>query len=196
MGVILGTAAYMAPEQAQGQGRRSPRRHLGVRRRALRDAHGHAPVRRRDRVRRARGGPDARAGLEGAARRHAALRAPAARALPRSRSEEAPARHRRGGAPAREPGADRQRRRPGGSTRRRRPARTRGLGRGGARPRRDRDRARRSRAVHRRSTGVSLPLHLSLRFDPSDITPPSAASFHPTGSWSVPGAPAGRGVPE
>ena len=36
--MILGTAAYMAPEQARGQGRRPARGHLGVRRRALRDA--------------------------------------------------------------------------------------------------------------------------------------------------------------
>ena len=34
---ILGTAAYMAPEQAKGQSGRQARRHLGVRRRALRD---------------------------------------------------------------------------------------------------------------------------------------------------------------
>ena len=37
--MILGTAAYMAPEQAQGQDRRQARGHLGVRRRAVRDAH-------------------------------------------------------------------------------------------------------------------------------------------------------------
>ena len=34
MGMILGTAAYMAPEQAKGRAGRSPRRRLGVRRRA------------------------------------------------------------------------------------------------------------------------------------------------------------------
>ena len=38
MGMILGTAAYMAPEQAKGKAGRQARRHLGVRRRALRDA--------------------------------------------------------------------------------------------------------------------------------------------------------------
>ena len=37
-GVILGTAAYMAPEQARGKAGRPARRHLGLRRRALRDA--------------------------------------------------------------------------------------------------------------------------------------------------------------
>ncbi len=38
-GMIIGTAAYMSPEQAQGQGRRQAHRHLGLRCRALRDAH-------------------------------------------------------------------------------------------------------------------------------------------------------------
>ena len=37
-GVILGTAAYMSPEQARGAGGRQAHRHLGVRLRALRDA--------------------------------------------------------------------------------------------------------------------------------------------------------------
>ena len=37
-GVMLGTAAYMAPEQAKREGGRQARRHLGVRLRAVRDA--------------------------------------------------------------------------------------------------------------------------------------------------------------
>ncbi|MCK7496516.1 MAG: hypothetical protein MZW92_40605 [Comamonadaceae bacterium] len=45
--MILGTAAYMAPEQARGKAGRQARRHLGVRRRPLRDAHGPAALPRR-----------------------------------------------------------------------------------------------------------------------------------------------------
>ena len=55
-GVILGTAAYMAPEQAKGKAGRQARRHLGVRVRALRDAHRPTRVRRRGRHRHARRG--------------------------------------------------------------------------------------------------------------------------------------------
>ena len=49
-GVILGTAAYMSPEQARGQAGRQARRHLGLRLRAVRDADREASVRRGGRV--------------------------------------------------------------------------------------------------------------------------------------------------
>ena len=48
-GMILGTAAYMSPEQATRQGRGQAGRHLGVWLRALRDADGPACVWRRRR---------------------------------------------------------------------------------------------------------------------------------------------------
>ena len=51
MGVILGTAAYMSPEQAKGRAGRQAQRHLGVRLRALRDADGQTRVSGRRRVR-------------------------------------------------------------------------------------------------------------------------------------------------
>ena len=47
-GIILGTAAYMSPEQAKGFAGRSPQRRLLVRRRALRDADRPAAVPGRD----------------------------------------------------------------------------------------------------------------------------------------------------
>ena len=76
--MILGTAAYMAPEQATRQGRRQTRRHLGVRRRALRDAHRQAAVCRRDDLATRSAAILAQSTSESAAR--AAARAPADRA--------------------------------------------------------------------------------------------------------------------
>ena len=52
--MILGTAAYMVAGAGAGQAGRQARRHLGVRLRALRDAHRKRALRRRGRVRHAR----------------------------------------------------------------------------------------------------------------------------------------------
>ena len=67
-GLILGTAAYMSPEQARGRAGRQARRHLGLRRPAVRDAHRPAALRGRDGERRARRGAEDRARLDDAAR--------------------------------------------------------------------------------------------------------------------------------
>ena len=65
-GVILGTAAYMSPEQARGRpSTRAPT--LGVRLRALRDAHRPPRLRRRHDVRPDRAHPPSRARLDAAA---------------------------------------------------------------------------------------------------------------------------------
>ena len=45
-GVILGTAAYMSPGAGQGEVGRPPRRRLGLRRGAVRNAHGKAAIQR------------------------------------------------------------------------------------------------------------------------------------------------------
>ena len=81
-GMILGTAAYMAPEQARGRTRRQARGHLGVRRRALRDADRRARVSRRRPHRHARGGRPCRAGLDAAASAAAADARPVPAAVP------------------------------------------------------------------------------------------------------------------
>ena len=63
-GMILGTAAYMAPEQARGQGGRFARRHLVVRCGALRDANGPSAVRGSNDFRYARNGTENGTGFE------------------------------------------------------------------------------------------------------------------------------------
>ena len=68
-GLILGTAAYMSPEQARGQRRGQAHGRLGVRLRALRDAHRTAGVPGRDGLRHDRRDPEPRAGLDRAATR-------------------------------------------------------------------------------------------------------------------------------
>ncbi len=117
----------MSPEQARGKPRRQARRHLGLRCRALRDADRAAPVRRRDRVRRARGGAHPDTPTTRRCRRHDARERPRpGAALPGARPKAAAARHRRSHDRARQ----RRRRRP---SRRRLPCR-RAAGRRAASP--------------------------------------------------------------
>ena len=78
-GHVMGTIAYMSPEQARGAGGRRPDRHLVAGRDALRDDRWAQPVRRDEQQR--------------CARRHPAERAPAARAL-RARGAGGTAAHR------------------------------------------------------------------------------------------------------
>ena len=81
MGVLLGTAAYMAPNRRGKSGGRA-RRHLGIRMRAVRDARRTPAVSRRGDHRCAGESHRAGTGLAGAAGHHAARRAPAAPPMP------------------------------------------------------------------------------------------------------------------
>ena len=84
VGVILGTAAYMSPEQAKGRAGGQAERRLGVRLRALRDADGPARVQGRRCCRHARGGLAPGHRLDGAARVDARVGAASDRAVSRS----------------------------------------------------------------------------------------------------------------
>ena len=95
MGVILGTAAYMAPEQARGRDGRQARRHLGLRHRAVRDADRPPNVWRRHHLGSDGGGDEGRSRLESPAGRAAATSHTRAAPLSRQGSEAAPPRHRR-----------------------------------------------------------------------------------------------------
>ena len=90
-GMILGTAAVHESRAGAWEDRRQARRRLGVRLRAVRDAHGAAAVPRRDDDRRPRGRRPDRAGSKSGALEHAS--APAV--VPRERLASAAAGHRR-----------------------------------------------------------------------------------------------------
>ena len=113
IGMLLGTAAYMSPEQAKGRAGRQAQRRVGIRVRVLRDADRAASVRRGRHQRDARRGSEKRARLDASSFRRPAGDSYADSAMPCERSTAARRGHLRGEVRlvrARQPWARRQRR--------------------------------------------------------------------------------------
>ncbi len=89
-GMILGTAAYMSPEQARGTSGGQARRRVGLWRGAVGDADREAPVRGRDRLGHARGGAEDGAAVERARARDARSHSPSPAPLPGEGSQAPP----------------------------------------------------------------------------------------------------------
>ena len=94
-GIVLGTAAYMAPEQARGEACGSAGRHLGVRYGALRNAHRQTRLQGRRHAGHSRVGVETGPRLERAPGKRASVYSTAASAKPGEESARPAERHRR-----------------------------------------------------------------------------------------------------